>query len=225
MRAMILAAGRGERLRPLTDSLPKPLVEVAGETLIERHVRALAAAGITGIVVNLSWLGELIVERLGQGRRYGVDICYSPEGDTALDTGGGIRRALPMLGEGPFWVVNADVHTDYDFAAAPPPGDALASLVLVPNPLHNPDGDFPLEDGYVRAGDGPGAVPTYTYSGIGRYRRAFFDGTPEGIFPLAPVIREQARAGRVRGEVYRGHWQDPGTPGRLEALRSGLAGP
>ncbi|MEJ2603302.1 MAG: nucleotidyltransferase family protein [Gammaproteobacteria bacterium] len=215
MRAMILAAGRGERLRPLTDRIPKPLVEVHGETLIERHIRSLAAAGIRDIVVNLSWLGERIAAHLGQGSRYGVRICYSPEGETALDTGGGIRRALPLLGEGPFWVVNADVHTDYDFSSAPPMHDALASLVLVPNPAHNPQGDFPLIDGLVGTDD----VPRYTYSGVGRYRRAFFDGCPGGIFPLAPIIREHAGAGRVRGEIYRGSWHDPGTPSRLEELR------
>ncbi|HKL63298.1 MAG TPA: sugar phosphate nucleotidyltransferase, partial [Woeseiaceae bacterium] len=137
-RAMILAAGRGERLRPLTDSTPKPLVEAGGETLIERHIRALARAGVTEIVVNLAWLGGRIVERLRQGSRYGVTLAYSPEGETALDTGGGIRRALPLLGPEPFWVVNADIHTDYDFAAAPPLDEALAALVLVASPEHNP---------------------------------------------------------------------------------------
>ncbi len=217
---MILAAGRGERLRPLTDRVPKPLVEVAGETLIERHIRSLAAAGIRDIVVNLSWLAERIAGHLGQGSRYGVRIAYSPEGETPLDTGGGIRRALPLLGDGPFWVVNADVHTDYDFSSAPPLGEALAALVLVPNPAHNPDGDFTLADGLVGADTGP----RHTYSGIGRYRRAFFDGCPEGIFPLAPLIREHAVAGRVRGELHRGGWHDPGTPERLEALRAELAG-
>jgi MurNAc alpha-1-phosphate uridylyltransferase len=215
---MILAAGRGERLRPLTDSVPKPLVEAGGETLIERHIRALARAGVTEIVINLAWLGERIVERLGQGSRYGVSLVYSPEGETALDTGGGILRALPMLGPEPFWVVNADIHTGYHFAAPPPMGDALASLVLVPNPEHNPRGDFPLQDGLV----GSGAGRRYTYSGIGRYRPEFFAGLAEGIFPLAPLIREHAAAGRVRGALYTGDWHDPGTPARLAELRRRL---
>jgi len=217
-RAMILAAGRGERLRPLTDTVPKPLVEAGGETLIERHIRALAAAGVREIVVNLAWLGHRIVERLGQGRRYGVTLVYSPEDETALETGGGIRRALPLLGSAPFWVVNADIHTDYDFAAPPPLGDALASLVLVANPEHNPRGDFTLQEGLVGSGSGR----RYTYSGIGRYRPEFFADRAEGVFPLAPMIRQHAAAGRVRGELYTGSWHDPGTPARLAELRRRL---
>lgn len=215
---MILAAGRGERLRPLTDTVPKPLVEAGGETLVERHIRALARAGVTTIVINLSWLGDRIVDTLGQGRRYGVTLVYSPEGETALDTGGGIRRALPLLGEAPFWVVNADIHTDYDFSRPPPMGDALASLVLVPNPEHNPAGDFPLREGLVKS-DGD---ERHTYSGIGRFRPAFFADRAEGVFPLAPLIREHAAAGRVRGELHSGSWHDPGTPARLAALRRKL---
>ncbi len=218
---MILAAGRGERLRPLTDTVPKPLVEVGGETLIERHIRALARAGVTAIVINLAWRGGQIVEALGQGSRYGVTLVYSPEGETALDTGGGIRRALPLLGDAPFWVVNADIHTDYDFARPPPLDDALACLVLVPNPEHNPGGDFPLEDGLVGSGRGAGGR-RYTYSGIGRYRPEFFAGLEEGIFPLAPLIREHAAAGRVRGALHTGAWHDPGTPARLAELRRRL---
>ncbi|NBC23438.1 MAG: NTP transferase domain-containing protein [Gammaproteobacteria bacterium] len=215
---MILAAGRGERLRPLTDSIPKPMVEAGGETLIERHIRALARAGVSEIVVNLAWLGGRIVERLGQGSRYGVTLVYSPEGETALDTGGGIRRALPLLGRAPFWVVNADIHTDYDFAAAPLQGDALASLVLVPNPEHNARGDFTLEDGLLGSGTGK----RYTFAGIGRYRPEFFAGCAEGVFPLAPLIREHAAAGRVQGELHTGAWHDPGTPARLAELRRRL---
>ena len=218
-RAMILAAGRGERLRPLTDTVPKPLVEVGGETLIERHVRALARAGVTEIVINLAWLGGQIVDRLGQGSRYGVTLVYSPEGETALDTGGGIRRALPLLGGEPFWVVNADIHTDYDFGRMPPLDGALAWLLLVPNPEHNPRGDFYLQDGLVGSGGGR----RHTYSGIGRYRPEFFAGAEEGVFPLAPLIREHAAAGRVCGELYTGAWHDPGTPARLAELRRRLA--
>ncbi len=215
---MILAAGRGERLRPLTDSVPKPLVEAGGETLIERHVRALARAGIEDIVVNLSWLGEEIAERLGDGSRYGVTICYSPEGETALDTAGGIHRALPMLGRGPFWVVNADIHTDYDFSTPPPMGEARAAVVLVANPPHNPDGDFALNGDRVGLGD----TGRYTFAGIARYRREFFADCRAGAFSVVPLLRREARAGRLLGELHRGAWQDPGTPERLAELRRRL---
>ncbi len=213
--AMILAAGRGERLRPLTDRLPKPLVEAGGETLIGRHVRRLAGAGYQRLVINTAHLGHLIEEALGDGRHYGVDIVYSREDGTALDTGGGILNALELMGGGPFAVVNGDIWTDYPFEGlALAPGD-LARLVLVPNPHHNTAGDFALAAGRVTA-RGPGPL---TFSGIGLYHPDLFCGCEPGIFPLAPLLRAAATRGRVGGECYSGAWTDVGTVERLEELR------
>jgi len=214
VRAMILAAGRGERLRPLTDRLPKPLVAVGGRPLIEHHLHALARAGITEVVVNLAHLGAQIRARLGDGARFGLAIRYSDEGGRGLETGGGIHRALPLLGTEPFLVVNADVYTDYPFGALPllAPGD-LAHLVLVDNPPHHPQGDFHL--------DGAGRVhaegaPRLTFAGIGVYRPELFRDCAPGAFPLAPLLRAAMAAGRVSGEHYRGRWVDVGTRERLE---------
>lgn len=211
---MILAAGRGERLRPVTDSVPKAMVEVRGERLIDRHIRMLAAAGVDTIVINLGWLGEQIVEHVGSGEGFGVQVVYSPEYDKVLETGGGIRRALPVLGGNPFWVVNADIHTDFEIDSSRLPDDLDAELVLVPTPAHKANDDFLLEDGLVRNGDGPG----YTYAGIARYRPAFFDGSEAGRFSVVPLMRAAADAGRLGGRVYEGHWQDIGTPERLAEL-------
>ncbi|BCX82811.1 N-acetyl-alpha-D-muramate 1-phosphate uridylyltransferase [Methylomarinovum caldicuralii] len=219
MKAMILAAGRGERLRPLTDRLPKPLVEVAGKPLIVHLIEALARAGFRDLVVNLGYRGAQIREALGDGSAFGVDIAYSPEPEAALETGGGIFQALPQLSD-PFLVVNGDLGTDYPFArlSALPAGDALAHLVLVPNPPHHPAGDFALEAGRVL----PEGMRRYTFSGIGVYRQALFAGCRPGRFPLAPLLRRAAAAGRVSGEVYQGAWSDIGTPGRLAAWRRQL---
>jgi MurNAc alpha-1-phosphate uridylyltransferase len=234
MKAMILAAGRGERMRPLTDRLPKPLLEVGGRPLIEWHLLALARAGITDIVVNLSWQGARIPEALGDGARLGVSLRYSDEGPVALETGGGIFRALPLLGEGPFLVVNGDVWTDFDFAQRPvPAADALAALVMVPNPPQHPRGDFalrPRADGEADlitdpvALDAAGAPPRHTYSGIGVYRPEFFEGCVDGRFPLLPLLRRAGAAGRLRGLLYQGLWSDVGTPERLRELDDRLAG-
>ena len=234
MKAMILAAGRGERMRPLTDRLPKPLLEVGGRSLIEWHLLALARAGITDIVVNLSWQGARIPEALGDGARLGVSLRYSDEGPVALETGGGIFRALPLLGEGPFLVVNGDVWTDFDFAQRPvPAADALAALVMVPNPPQHPRGDFallPRADGEADlitdpvALDAAGAPPRHTYSGIGVYRPEFFEGCVDGRFPLLPLLRRAGAAGRLRGLLYQGLWSDVGTPERLRELDDRLAG-
>jgi len=217
--AMILAAGRGERLRPVTDRLPKPLVEAGGETLIGRHVRRLAGAGYERLVINTAHLGHLIEEALGDGRDHGVDIVYSREDGTALDTGGGILNALELMGEGPFPVVNGDIWTDYPFERLTlAPGD-LAHLVLVPNPGHNAAGDFALTAGRVTGPaieDGPDGL---TFSGIGLYRADLFRGCKPGIFPLAPLLRDAAIRGRVSGERYAGAWTDVGTVERLEELR------
>jgi len=211
MKAMILAAGRGERMRPLTDRQPKPLLEVHGKPLIVYHVEALARAGFEQIIVNLSWLGEQIRARLGDGREFGVSIDYSEEPE-ALETAGGIVQALPLLGER-FVVVNADIFTDYDFAGLSD-CDAIAHLVLVANPAHNHGGDFSLSDGVI----GNDGVPLYTFSGIACYRRRFFDSLEPGKRALAPLLREAAARGEVSGELFSGDWSDIGTPGRLDEL-------
>ena len=213
-RAMILAAGRGERLRPLSDRLPKALMQVQGRALIEHHLLALSRAGVNEAVVNLAWLGAMIRTRLGGGADFGVQVRYSNEGDFALDTGGGIRKALPLLGDGPFWTVNADVRTDFPFA--PPvarPGD-LAWLMLVANPAHNPAGDFRL-----RAGRVGGAGPRYTFGGVSVLSPKLFRNAVEGKFGLVPLLREAAAQGRVAGALYEGYWADAGTAERLEEIR------
>ena len=220
MRAMILAAGRGERMRPLTLARPKPLLEAGGAPLIVHHLRALAAAGFEDVVVNLSWLGVQVREALGDGGRYGLRIHYSDEGPEPLETGGGIFRALPLLGEGPFLVLNGDVWTDLDWIGLRErlaPGD-LAHLVLVPNPTHNPRGDFVLERGRIVEREGE----RLTFSGAGVYRAALFDGCTDGVFKLAPLLRAAARAGRVSGELHEGAWLDIGTPERLAELDARL---
>lgn len=213
---MILAAGRGERMRPLTLVKPKPLLEAGGAPLIVHHLRALQAAGFEDIVVNLSWLGDQIRAALGDGGRHGVRLHYSDEGPEPLETGGGIFRALPLLGAGPFLVLNGDVWTDIDWSRLRDrlaPQD-LAHLVLVPNPAHNEKGDFVLANG--RIVETPGE--RHTFSGVGVYRAELFDGCRDGIFKLAPLLRAAARAGRVSGELHTGAWLDIGTPERLTHL-------
>jgi len=214
---MILAAGRGERMRPLTLSRPKPLLDVGGRALIEHHLQALVAAGFSQVVINLSWLGEQICAALGDGARFGIDIRYSEEGPEPLETGGGIFRALPLLGPAPFLVLNGDVWTTYPYAPLRERWLArdLAHLVLVPNPAHNERGDFVLRDGRMREGE---EGDRYTFSGIGVYHPSLFDGCRDGIFKLAPLLRAAARAGRVSAELYEGDWLDIGTPERLAAL-------
>jgi MurNAc alpha-1-phosphate uridylyltransferase len=218
MKAMLLAAGRGERMRPLTDHTPKPLLRVGGQTLIGHHITALARAGFRELVINHAHLGAQLVAALGDGSDYGVHIDYSPEPPGALETGGGIFHALPLLGAGPFAVVNADIWTEFDFAALPRQPDGLAHLVLVDNPPHHRQGDFALRNGRVSA-DG---APRLTFSGIGVYRPALFDGCPGGPFPLAPLLRRALAAGPVSGERYCGTWFDIGTPERLAAANGRL---
>jgi len=213
---MILAAGRGERLRPLTDSTPKPLLRVRGRPLIERHVLALAQAGIRRIVINLSWLGAQIREYLGEGGRYGVTFIYSEEPPRALETGGGIFRALRALSPGPFAVVNGDVYTDFPFETLALAPDRDAHLVLVPNPPQHRQGDFGLERGVALAEAGN----RYTFSGIALYRREFFAGCADGVFPLRPLLERCMAAGRCSAELYAGEWQDVGTVQRLQALNT-----
>lgn len=211
MKAMILAAGKGERLRPLTLHTPKPLVRAGGVPLIEYHIRALAEAGFDELVINHAWLGAQIEAYLGEGSRFGVRIRYSAEGEP-LETGGGVFGALPLLGEAPFVVVNGDIWTDYDFSALTHRlNDGLAHLVLVDNPAHHPAGDFALVDGNVR--DDQSAA--LTYSGIAVLSPRLFEGCSTGAFKLAPLLRAGIAAGQVSGEHHHGHWIDVGTHERL----------
>lgn len=216
MKAMILAAGRGQRMRPLTDDTPKPLLSLAGRPLIDWHLRALVRAGAEEVVINTAWLGERIQAHVGDGGHWGVRVRYSHEGDAGLETGGGIHRALPVLGTNPFWVVNGDVWTDFDPADLPVALDGLAHLVLVPNPPHHPEGDFCLDGaGRIRM-DGEGEA--LTFAGIGCYDPALFDGMAPGSFRLAPLLRQAAERGAVTATRYDGDWFDIGTPQRLEAV-------
>ncbi|MGH8288307.1 MAG: N-acetylmuramate alpha-1-phosphate uridylyltransferase MurU [Steroidobacteraceae bacterium] len=218
MRGMLLAAGRGERLRPITDTLPKPLLQVAGKPLIVYHLEALARANVREVVINLSWLGQQIRAALGDGSRYGVQIAYSEEGPVPLEAGGGIHRALPLLGAGPFLVVNSDVWTDMDFGRVMTLDEgADARLMLAPNPPHHPRGDFGLEGDFVVERE----TDRFTYTGVGIYRPELFQGCAPGKFPLLPLLQRAIAARRLRGEVHRGEWLDIGSPDRLVALDAG----
>jgi N-acetyl-alpha-D-muramate 1-phosphate uridylyltransferase len=219
MKAMLLAAGRGERLRPITDSIPKPLVRVRGRALIAWHLAALARAGVREVVINLSWLGGQLRAALGDGGEFGVRITWSDEGPVPLETGGGIFRALPWLGPEPFLVVNADIWTDVDFGRLGLAREDEAHLVLIPNPPHHPRGDFGLEGAVVVNRDSE----RFTYSGVGVYRREFFSGCAPGAFPLLPLLNRAIAARRVSGQLYRGEWCDVGTPERLASLEAHLA--
>ena len=216
MRAMILAAGRGERMRPLTDHTPKPLLRVGDESLIEHGIRRLQAAGYRELVINLGHLGRQIETALGDGSRLGVRIRYSPEPPGALETAGGIREALEWLGTEPFLVVNADLWCDHPLTPPALADATLAHLVLVENPAHNADGDFGLDAGRVTLAPGP----RYTFSGIGWYRPELFAELPRGRRPLAPLLREAVAGRRVTGELHRGVWIDVGTPERLRELNA-----
>jgi MurNAc alpha-1-phosphate uridylyltransferase len=211
---MILAAGRGERLRPITDEIPKALVEVKGESLLERHLKAMAEAGVTTVVINLGWLGEQIVERIGSGSKFGLQVIYSPEYDNVLDTGGGIHHALPLLGKDPFWVVNADTYTDFQLQDLVLSKNTLGHLILVPTPGHRKHGDFDLIDGLVR--NGPDRE--LTYSGIALYRPEMLAGQKAGRFSLVPLMREAADRGQLTGSLSEGVWEDIGTADRLARL-------
>jgi len=212
--AMVLAAGRGERLRPLTDTQPKALVEVHGVSLLERQLERLRLAGVDRVVINLGWFGESIVERIGDGSRFGMQAVYSPEYDNVLETGGGICRALPMLGGEPFWVLNADVFTDFSLPPPHVPPGCLGHLVLVPVPEYKSCGDFDLVGGKVRKAADPG----WLFSGMAIYRPELFSGAGEGRFPLAPLLLAAANRGQLSGEIYRGIWEDVGSIDRLERL-------
>jgi len=220
MKAMLLAAGRGERLRPITDEIPKALVEAGGKPLIGWHLERLARAGFREAVINVSHLGERIVERLGDGSRYGLRLSYSRERER-LETAGGIANALPLLGTEPFLLVNADVYCECDFVRLREValGERLAHLVLVPNPPHKDKGDFSLRHGMV--GDEPGA--RYTYSGVALMKPALVAPVKPGDkAPLAPLLYDAARRGKLGGELYEGLWQDVGTIERLAELEAEL---
>jgi len=218
MKAMILAAGRGERLRPLTDEIPKPLIEVGGQSLLERHLDNVRSAGIETVVINLGWLGDKIVERVGSGKRYGLEVIYSQEGNNILETGGGIHKALPMLGSEPFLVVNADIYTDMPVPDASLEDEFLGHLVMVPTPGYRDRGDFNIEAGLIRNG----TEAALTFSGVAIYRPDFFDGCEAGRFSIAPLLREAADRGQLSGSLYEGLWADAGTPDRLAALKASM---
>jgi MurNAc alpha-1-phosphate uridylyltransferase len=234
MKALLFSAGRGERMRPLTDATPKPLLEVGGRPLIEWHIARLVEAGVRDMVINTSWLGEQFPATLGDGGRWGITLHYSYEGPEPLETGGGMRRALPWLDGEPFLAVNADIWTDVDFAALPAEPRGLAHLVLVPNPAHHPRGDFHLlPDGRIhdRTADDPEDAETLTFSGIGVYRPQLLEASrlravagdpiPER-FGLAQVLRHAMQSDAVHGEEHDGLWTDVGTPQRLAALDAEL---
>jgi N-acetyl-alpha-D-muramate 1-phosphate uridylyltransferase len=243
VRAIVLAAGRGQRMGALTECCPKPLLSVGGKTLIEHTIARLVAAGISQIVVNHAYLGEQIVAQLGDGSHLGVTVTYSPEPSGALETGGGILKALPLLGEGPFIAINADVYTDFDLSTLTERSINLAHIVLVPNPEHHPEGDFSLEPhtngqriaNYQRAtssqtvsektiSEGTDSQDTerYTFSGIGIYHPDLWRGWILGRFRLPPVLRRAMDSRGVTGEVYTGEWWDIGTAQRLADLRATL---
>ncbi|MDT4330931.1 N-acetylmuramate alpha-1-phosphate uridylyltransferase MurU [Methylomonas sp. MED-D] len=219
MKAMILAAGRGERMRPLTDHTPKPLLRANGKPLIEYTIEHLASAGFNQIVINLAHLGEQIAAYCGDGERWGVRIRYSDEGDTALETAGGIAKALPLLGEAPFVTLNADVACDFPLEKLRTVDVDLAHLVMIPNPPHHPAGDFAVTPTGQLSEVGSGKL---TYSGIGVYRPALFANLAIEPLKLRPVLNGAIQAGRISGERYNGYWLDIGTPERLHDLSERL---
>jgi MurNAc alpha-1-phosphate uridylyltransferase len=214
MKAMILAAGRGERMRQLTAKTPKPLLRVGGKTLLEYHLETLGKAGIRDVVINVAYLGQKIIDFAGDGATWGLNIAYSHEGDDPLETAGGIIHALPLLGDGPFIIVNADIWTDYPFQSLPAIPGGLVHLVMVNNPEHHPTGDFVLQGNSLSA-DGEAKL---TYSGIGVYRPELFKDYPQGKRPLLPILQGAMRTGQASGEHYKGGWMDIGTPERLQKL-------
>jgi len=214
MKAMILAAGRGERMRPLTDTLPKPLLLAGNKRLIEYHLEKLKTAGINDVVINHAWLGDKIEQYLADGASYGLNIQYSAESE-ALETAGGIIQALPLLGTDPFLVINGDIYTEYDFSSLPSTLSSMAHLVLVDNPIHHQEGDFSLSESYNVMLNGKSKL---TFSGIGLYRPEIFQSYKKGKRALAPVLREMMQQEQVTGEYYQGIWHDIGTPERLSEL-------
>lgn len=215
-RALIFAAGRGERMRPLSEMTPKPLLDVRGKPMIVRHLEKLARAGVREVVINTSHLAAQFPAALGDGATWNLRIRYSFEGAQPLDSGGGMLRALPLLGHDPFLAVNGDIFTEFDFSTLPqnPPG--LAHLVMIDNPPHHPGGDFVLREGRLF----DEITPRLTFAGIGVYRPALLDGQSDGKFSVVPILRAAMRNGEITGEHYRGVWNDVGTPQRLAELNS-----
>jgi len=216
MKVMILAAGRGQRMRELTKNCPKPLLKINGQSLIEHHIHALKKQGFNEFVINVAYLGEQIKQVLGDGKQWGVSIAYSDESDTALETGGGIFKALPLLGENHFLVVNADVWIDFPYASLRKETCKKIHLVLVNNPEHNLAGDFQLKDGQLVERGGA----CLTYSGVGVFHPSVFSAERGGVFPLAPLIRRQIPYAEVSGQLHNSVWVDVGTPERLAFLES-----
>jgi N-acetyl-alpha-D-muramate 1-phosphate uridylyltransferase len=218
--AMLLAAGRGERMRPFTDTRPKPLAELLGKPLIQHHVERLAAAGIERVVINLAWLGSQIRDVLGDGRRLGVELLYSDEGPTALETGGGIFKALPLLGADPFWVVSADLWTDFAFTNAEQRLAVadLAHLVMVENPVFNLQGDFSLHHGRISETEGQ----RLTYASLALFRPELFSGCQPGRYSVVPLLRAAIASNRVSGELFTDCWFNIGTTAQLHAVDAGL---
>ena len=219
MKVMILAAGRGERMRPLTDDVPKPLIMAGTKRLIEFHLVNLASAGFKDVVINVAWLGQKIIDTIGNGEKYNLNIEYSNEGDQALETGGGIFNALPLLGDEAFLVVNGDVWTDYPFEKLI--NFSLkdkAHLVLVNNPEHNSEGDFSILNNRLIEKE----YNKFTFSGIGVYSADFFKGHVNEKFPLAPMIKQYIAENQISGELYNGKWMDIGTQQRLQDLIKSL---
>ena len=216
MKAMILAAGRGERLRPLTDSTPKPLLQAGKLKLIEHHLSALSAAGFNNVVINIGHLGQQLIDQLGDGSRYQLTIHYSDERNAVLETGGGIYKALPLLKSDPFLVINGDIWSDIDLSLLPIEIDSMAHLVLVENPPQHLEGDFSLAQGNVENKNKDNA--SWTFSGIGIYSHKLFEDCKEQRFPLAPLLRQQIQKRQISGEIYDGSWFDIGTLDRLKEL-------
>jgi MurNAc alpha-1-phosphate uridylyltransferase len=220
-RALIFAAGRGERMRPLTDTTPKPLLPVRGKPMIVWHLEKLARAGVQEVVINTSHLASQFAEALGDGSSWNLRIRFSYEGPQPLDSGGGMFRALPFLGHDPFIAVNGDIYTDFDFSTLPQNPTGLAHLVVVDNPPHHPHGDFVLRDGLLH----DEIMPRLTFAGIGVYRPSLLDGQAGGTFSMVPILREAMKRGEVTGEHYRGAWTDIGTPQRLADINGSLSAP
>lgn len=219
--ALILAAGRGERMRPLTDTTPKPLLVVGGKPLIVHHIEKLAAAGVRYIVINTAYLAEQFPDTLGDGSAWGVRLRYSYEGTQPLETGGGMLKALPLLGPEPFIAVSADIVSDVDYAALPTTPPGLAHLVMVPNPDFHPGGDFWLSDGHLHEQPPEQAeAQRLTFGNVGVYRPELVRAEAPGAFKLLPVYRKAMAAGALTGERFDGFWRNIGTPAQLEALRA-----
>ena len=221
VKAMILAAGRGNRLRPLTDRTPKPLLPLAGKPLIVYHLEKLAKAGVQEVVINTAWLPEQFPETLGNGEQFGLKIIYSPEPEGGLETAGGIIQALPSLGDAPFLLINGDVFTDMDFLpliekAPNLPADKLAHLCLVPTPEFKTNGDFGLDNSTVQV------QGEWTFSGVSILHPKLFAEMRPGFLPLAPILRQAMQNRQVTGEVYHGYWSDIGTLERLQAAEASL---